>query len=60
MGMYSEILLVRFLLDILKSSLVDLHNSAGSLIDVGKEFWTNDVWTIERVPNIMQGLTRGD
>jgi len=27
-GMYSERLLVRFLLDILKSSLVDLDNSA--------------------------------
>jgi len=32
----------------------------GSLIDVGKEYQTNDVWTIESVPNSMQGLTRGD
>jgi len=38
MGMYSERLLVRFLLDILKSSLVGLDNSAWELIDVGKGY----------------------
>ena len=37
MGMYLEMLLARFLLDILQSSLVGLDILLGSLIDVGKE-----------------------
>jgi len=36
--MHSERLLVRFLLDILKSSLVGLENSAWGLIDVGEGY----------------------
>jgi len=38
MGMYSERLLVRFVLDILKSCLVGLDSSAWELIDVGKGY----------------------
>jgi len=38
MGVCSERLLVRFLLDILKSTLVDLDNSAWEWIDDGKVY----------------------
>jgi len=38
MGMYSGRLLVRFLLDTLKSSLVGWDILIGSLIDVGKGY----------------------
>jgi len=60
MGRYSERFLVRFLFDILKSSLVGLEILLRSLIDARKGYQTNDVSTIERVHNSVQGLTRGD
>jgi len=59
MGMYWERRLVRFPLDILKSSLVGLDSSAWRF-DWCLERLTNDVWAIERLPNSMQVLTRGD
>ena len=58
--MHSERLLTRFLLDILKPAPVDWIILLGSLIDVAKAYSTSDVWTIEKVPNSMQELTRGD